>query len=777
MQATASGPVLREGRLYTEQESLAGGLSREGSFAEQRRPGGDGLQVVVKEDWVGGSGPASHPLADGEAEGEEGLEEEEYEGMYPGNESSDGYSDVEEGRPGRGTEVVFVKEGVCVWPAADRRGQRISGRLSLIKQSGCLFLCWLPYAGGAAEAEHGGSGVGSGSSGRQPGGGGRAGKQPGGCGRSAAGEGEGGSGHSLYAVHPIPLSDIKALRKHTPALGPHHVTLTLATGVSLPSFFFQHGGVKAFLSCLREHACLVRSADDPSTYLINDTADPLQRSLYSLELLGPVGRPSLAGASLAGLSSAGGQWALADGDGGLRAQLSELVDRFQQLTQSARNTASSLLAGSALLGGGGGATLPGPHGSGSGAPAGAGASAGGSPLASQQVPQQQAPQGQQQQGQLLLRRRSLEGASTGVGVFELLEGGAGCGGSPCWRERPRPPPLTLAELRSFCDRDGRLLNPAAFRQRVADGGVEPEGRPEAWKLLLGVNMPEWSAAQRAQRQEERRGAYRRLRLQWSNIGREQAARCSKWRERRSRIEKDVRRTDRAHRFYAHERSQAHAMLAHVLLTYERYNQDLGYVQGMSDLLAPILYVVASNAPRGSGGSHQLDAPVALGVEAEAFWAFEALMRRMEPNFSSDSRVMHAQLGALRDLLALLDPPLHAHLAARDCLSLFFCYRWLLLHFKREFTFDEVLCLWEALWAGPPGLHLYLCVAVLMRHRRIILGHNWRFDEMLQWAVGLAGKLRLEELLRDAERLAAAAGAAGRDVLAALEAGDGGGGGG
>jgi len=40
------------------------------------------------------------------------------------------------------------------------------------------------------------------------------------------------------------------------------------------------GGVKAFLSCLREHACLVRSSDDPSTYLLNDTADPLQRSLW-----------------------------------------------------------------------------------------------------------------------------------------------------------------------------------------------------------------------------------------------------------------------------------------------------------------------------------------------------------------------------------------------------------------------------------------------------------------------------------------------------------------
>lgn len=41
-------------------------------------------------------------------------------------------------------------------------------------------------------------------------------------------------------VHPIPLSDIKALRKHTPALGHHHVTLTLASGVSLPPLFFHN---------------------------------------------------------------------------------------------------------------------------------------------------------------------------------------------------------------------------------------------------------------------------------------------------------------------------------------------------------------------------------------------------------------------------------------------------------------------------------------------------------------------------------------------------------
>lgn len=33
---------------------------------------------------------------------------------------------------------------------------------------------------------------------------------------------------------------------------------------------------------------------------------------------------------------------------------------------------------------------------------------------------------------------------------------------------------------------------------------------------------------------------------------------------------------------------------------------------------------------------------------------------------------------------------------------------------------QVLRLWEALWAGVPGLHLYLCVAALEHHRRQIL---------------------------------------------------------
>jgi len=46
----------------------------------------------------------------------------------------------------------------------------------------------------------------------------------------------------------------------------------------------------------------------------------------------------------------------------------------------------------------------------------------------------------------------------------------------------------------------------------------------------------------------------------------------------------------------------------MLLTYNEYNKDLGYVQGMSDLLAPIYAIMQD--------------------DAIAFWAFVGFMERM-----------------------------------------------------------------------------------------------------------------------------------------------------
>lgn len=53
------------------------------------------------------------------------------------------------------------------------------------------------------------------------------------------------------------------------------------------------------------------------------------------------------------------------------------------------------------------------------------------------------------------------------------------------------------------------------------------------------------------------------------------------------------------------------------------------------------------------------------------------------------RGMHRQLGAVKALVAGLDPGLAGFLEARDAANYFFTYRWMLIIFKRELAFDEV----------------------------------------------------------------------------------------
>lgn len=58
----------------------------------------------------------------------------------------------------------------------------------------------------------------------------------------------------------------------------------------------------------------------------------------------------------------------------------------------------------------------------------------------------------------------------------------------------------------------------------------------------------------------------------------------------------------------------------------------------------------------------------------------------------------------------------------EALNLFFCFRWVLISFKREFPFDEVLRLWEVLWTDyySNQFLLFVAFAVLESHRDMIL---------------------------------------------------------
>lgn len=315
--------------------------------------------------------------------------------------------------------------------------------------------------------------------------------------------------------------------------------------------------------------------------------------------------------------------------------------------------------------------------------------------------------------------------------------------------------VTLEEWKGFFDKHGRLhITPDEVKERIFHGGLHPDDgvRKEAWLFLLGVHDWNSSEEERKASLNSRRDEYIRLKGAWwekmvDGHGSLEAEEW--WKEQKNRIEKDVHRTDRTIPIFMGEDiphpdpdspfadvgTNVHLeQMKDMLLTYNEYNKDLGYVQGMSDLLAPIYAVMQD--------------------DAVAFWGFVGFMERMERNFLRDQSGMRKQLLTLDHLVQLMDPKLYLHLQSADSTNFFFFFRMLLVWYKREFEWADVLRLWESLWTDylSSNFHIFIALAILEKHRDIILAHLQHFDEVLKYVNELSGTMDLESTLVRAESL-------------------------
>ncbi|XP_034004228.1 TBC1 domain family member 15-like [Trematomus bernacchii] len=277
-----------------------------------------------------------------------------------------------------------------------------------------------------------------------------------------------------------------------------------------------------------------------------------------------------------------------------------------------------------------------------------------------------------------------------------------------------------------------MINVPLLKQIIFKGGLCHAKRKEAWKFLLGYFPWESTVEERKVLHRAKTDEYFRMKLQWKSVSEQQQRRNSKLRDYRSLIEKDVNRTDRTNRFYEGLDNPGLVLLHDILMTYCMYDFDLGYVQGMSDLLSPVLYVMEN--------------------EVDAFWCFVSFMDQMHQNFEEQMQGMKTQLIQLSTLLRLLDLSFWNYLEAQDSGYLYFCFRWLLIRFKRELSFQDVLRLWEVMWTGLPcqNFHLLLCCAILDSEKQKIMEENYGFNEILKHINELSMKLEIEEVLQKAE---------------------------
>ncbi|CAH0702228.1 unnamed protein product [Spodoptera exigua] len=297
---------------------------------------------------------------------------------------------------------------------------------------------------------------------------------------------------------------------------------------------------------------------------------------------------------------------------------------------------------------------------------------------------------------------------------------------------PRGTPLSTEKWSALQDTEGRITEVEGVKQLIFRGGVAHSIRQSVWKYLLDYHPWHMTHTELKALTKKKTEEYFSMKLQWRSMTEGQEARFSEYRDRKSLVEKDVNRTDRTHPFFAGDNNPNLIVLQDILLTYVMYNFDLGYVQGMSDILAPLLLL--------------------LGNEVDSFWCFVGFMDKIASNFDMDQAGMKHQLLQLQQLLTFASPELANHLAQKDSGNMYFCFRWLLVWFKREFSHRDIMRLWEVLWTSLPcaNFHLLICVAILDAEKDILISKDYGFTEILKHVNDLSMCLDVDKILSTAE---------------------------
>ncbi|EJD46100.1 RabGAP/TBC [Auricularia subglabra TFB-10046 SS5] len=219
-------------------------------------------------------------------------------------------------------------------------------------------------------------------------------------------------------------------------------------------------------------------------------------------------------------------------------------------------------------------------------------------------------------------------------------------------------------------------------------------------------------------------------------------------ELRRTIAQDVDRTFPDMEYFRAPAVQA--KLTNILFVQAVTFPEIGYRQGMHELLAPILYAVDHDSldpheARDSEGPSQrtelLDLCDRTWIEADAWALFREVMsnisiwyewrERPQTTFAADGHLEITPYVAPivqvcnrinTELVRAVDPILHAALQKGGVEPQIYGIRWLRLLFTREFSLSDAMLLWDGLFACEEMFDVaqWICVAMLIRIRNELI---------------------------------------------------------
>uniref|UniRef100_A0A1I8G8Y1 RUN domain-containing protein n=1 Tax=Macrostomum lignano TaxID=282301 RepID=A0A1I8G8Y1_9PLAT len=148
----------------------------------------------------------------------------------------------------------------------------------------------------------------------------------------------------------------------------------------------------------------------------------------------------------------------------------------------------------------------------------------------------------------------------------------------------------------------------------------------------------------------------------------------------------------------------------------------------------------------------------LSEEGLTLACFSLLMKQMVANFpgaaencASTESLMDQHLANLRATIQVTDPQLFEHMLKRgDYTHFYFCYRWFLLEFKREFCYKDVCLIWDTIWSAShlvsKHFNVFVAMALLKEYRGVIIENDMDFTDIIKFYNEMAEHHRLSSIL-------------------------------
>jgi hypothetical protein len=283
-------------------------------------------------------------------------------------------------------------------------------------------------------------------------------------------------------------------------------------------------------------------------------------------------------------------------------------------------------------------------------------------------------------------------------------------------------------------------------RKLSWNGVPAELRPTVWQMMLGY-VPTNKARREVALERKRKEYVDSIPLYFdtsltgsSGDAPDIADRTTHEGELLRQILVDLPRTSPDLPLF--QQAPIQKMMERILYIWSIRHPASGYVQGMNDLLTPLLLVAMQPFAADKANALRCDvatiSPAALAeVEADAYWSLTKLLDGIQDHYTFSQPGLQRMVLRLEDLIRRHSPALDKHFQDEGIQYMQFAFRWMNCLLLRELPLRAALRLWDTYLAeagetsvGFENFHVYVCAVFLKEHEAKLLG--MQFQEILMF---------------------------------------------